>query len=182
VDGDGAPDTVTTHFLTKRRAVLKVHLGNGKSLTSKAFTLYAGEHAGAVSGFDVDGDHRSEVFVEAPGGDGIGYDLFQWVGSSLVAVPAPKGQPTPYLYIGGGRYYESTFRCTGRALVQLKEAPAVVSTASLPQDPPFRVTVTTYQLLDGKLTVVSKRTLHARDRAASQALLADRSDGCGTKP
>ena len=70
VDGDGAADTVTTRFLDKRRAVLDVHLGNGKSLTSKAFPLYAGEGAGTVSGFDINGDHRSEVFVEAPGGDG----------------------------------------------------------------------------------------------------------------
>ena len=97
-------------------------------------------------------------------------------------MPAPQGQQAPYLYIGGGRYYESTFRCTGRTLVQLKEAPAVATTASLPQDPPFRVTVTTYRLVDGKLRVVTTRTLRARDRAASQALLDDPSDGCGTKP
>src|SRR5437868_6417625 len=80
VDGDGAADSVTIHFLDKRRAVLEGHLGNGKAFTSKAFSLFKGEGAGAVSGFDVDGDRKTEVFVEAPGGDGIGYDLFQWVG------------------------------------------------------------------------------------------------------
>ena len=35
-----------------------VHLGNGKSLTSKAFALYAGDGAGTVSGFDINGDGR----------------------------------------------------------------------------------------------------------------------------
>ena len=182
IDGDGVADIVATRFTSKHSAVLDVHLGNGKSLTTKAFTVYKGDRSGTISGYDINGDHRPEVFVEAPGGDGIGYDLFQWVSSTLVAVPPPKGQETPYLYIGGGRYYESTFRCTGRSLVQVKEAPAVTRTATLPQDPPFRVTVTTYQLTDGVLSVVSTRTLHARDRAASQALLDDPSDGCGTKP
>jgi hypothetical protein len=182
VDGDGVADSVTTRLLPKHRAVLDVQLGSGKSLTSKAFTLYASERAGIVSGYDLDGDHRDEVFVEAPGGDGIGYDLFQWVGSRLVAVPAPKGQESSYLYIGGGRYYESSFGCAHHALVQAKEAPAVASTASLPPDPAYRVTTTTYRLAGGTLTATSSHTVRAHNHGAAQALLDAVPAGCGTSP
>ncbi|BEP15176.1 hypothetical protein acdb102_34870 [Acidothermaceae bacterium B102] len=182
VDGDGTADAATTRFVGKHRALLAVQLGNRKSLTSKTFALYAGDGAGTVSGFDINGDGRAELFVEAPGADGVGYDLFTMVGSSLVAVPPPKGQEAPYLYVGGGRYYESTFRCTGGRLVEVKEAPAVSSTASLPPDPPYLVTSTTYALTSGRLIQTASRTVRAADHAAAQRLLASPSDGCGTRP
>jgi hypothetical protein len=182
VDGDGTPDSVTTRFVGKHSAVLVVRLGTEKSLTSKTFQLFPGDGAGTVVGFDVNGDHRSEVFVEAPGADGVGYDLFSYVGSTIAAVPAPKGQAVPYLYIGGGRYYESTFRCTSDHLVQVKEQPAVADTASLPADPPYRVTTTAWALAGGRLTMTASHTVRAADHAAAQRLLDGASDGCGTTP
>jgi hypothetical protein len=180
VDGDGVADSVTIRFVGKHSAVVVIRLGTGKSLTSKAFQLFPGDGAGTTSGFDVNGDHRSEVFVEAPGADGVGFDLFSYTGSAIVAVPPPKGQAVPYLYIGGGRYYESTFRCTGDHLVQVKEQPAVANTATLPADPPYRVTTTTWALAGGRLTMTASHTVRAADHAAAQRLLAGAFDGCGT--
>jgi hypothetical protein len=182
IDGDGLADAMITRFVGAHSAIVWVRLGNGKTVHSKAFRLFPGDGAGAISGFDVNGDRRAEVFVSAPGADGVGYDLFSYVGSSLVAVPPPHGQESPYLYIGGGIYYGSSFGCSDDALVQVKEAPAVVGTASLPPDPPFLVTTTTYVLAEGVLSVRSTHTVHVADRAAAQALLRQPAGGCGTAP
>ena len=149
VDGDGRPDTASTRFVDKHTARVVVHLATGKSLTSKAFPLYQQAGAGKVFAADVNGDHRSELLVSDPGADGIGYDLFAYVGSSLVAVPVPKGNG---LYIGGGMYYDSSFGCAGGRLVQVKERPDLKSTAHLPADPRFLVTTTTYALTGGVLS------------------------------
>ncbi|MDX6227861.1 MAG: hypothetical protein QOI76_1251 [Frankiales bacterium] len=179
VDGDGRPDTVTTKFVSKRTAQLVVHLATGKTLTSKAFPLYEQAAAGKVFAADINGDHHSELFVSDPGADGIGYDLFSYVRSSLVAVPAAKGTA---LYVGGGMYYDSTFGCSHGRLLQVKEQPDVKNTANLPADPPFLVTTTTYALSGGLLKATDVRTVGVPDRAAAMARLAASGNGCGTRP
>lgn len=177
VDGDGRPDSATTQFLTQRTARVVVHLGSGKSLSSKGFPLYHQDGAGKVFAADLNGDHRSELLVSDPGADGIGYQLFTLVGSALLAVPGPGGDE---LYIGGGMYYDGTFGCTGTGLVQVKERPDVTSTATLPADPPFVVTTTTFTLSRGALRPVGTTTAHVANRAAARAVLADHDNGCGT--
>ena len=177
VDGDGRPDSATTQFLTKRTARVVVHLGSGKPLSSKGFPLYHQDGAGKVFAADLNGDHRSELLVSDPGADGIGYQLFTLVGSSLVAVPGPGGDE---LYIGGGMYYDGTFGCTGTGLVQVKERPDVTSTAALPADPPFVVTTTTFALSRGALEPTGTTTAHVANRAAARVVLAEHDNGCGT--
>jgi hypothetical protein len=179
VDGDGRPDRATTRFATGRTAQVVVHLASGKTLTSKAFPLYKQGGAGKVFAADANGDHHAELLVSDPGADGIGYDLFAYVGSSLLAVPIPHGNG---LYIGGGMYYDSSFGCAGNHLLQVNERPAVKSTATLPADPPFLVTTTTYALRGATLATVSSATVHAADRADAAAALAGQGNNCGTTP
>lgn len=182
VDGDGTQDTARTSFAGKQTARLTAHLGDGKTLTSMAFPLYPGDGAGTVFWFDVDGDGRAELLVSAPGGDGMGYLLFQDVNDSLVRVPAPKGQDSPYLYVGGGIYYASTFGCTDHHLVEVHEAPVVRGSGALPANPRFVVTTRAYELDAGVLRAVATHTTHAADRAAAQRLLASQGNRCGTGP
>jgi hypothetical protein len=182
VDGDGRPDTASTTFLGKQSAQLVVHLATGKTLTSKAFPLYKQDAAGKLFAADVNGDHRSELFVSDPGADGTGYELFSYVRTSLVEVPAPKGQIAPYLYIGGGMYYDSTFSCADGRLLEVKEQPDVKNTANLPPDPPFLVTTTTYALAGGVLKATDETTVGVPGRAQAAAKLAAMGNGCGTRP
>lgn len=182
VDGDGRPDAVSVSFLGQRSAQVAVHLASGKSLTSKAFPLYHGDGAGVLTPVDVNGDGQVELMVTDPGADGTGYELFSYANGALVEVAAPKGLEQPFLYSGGGMYYQSAFGCTGHHLVVAREEPVVASTDSLPPDPRFRVTTTTYALADGALAVVSSRSETAPDRAAASALLARTAGDCGARP
>jgi hypothetical protein len=182
VDADGRPDTATTRFVNRRTAQLVVHLDSGKTLTSKAFALYKQGGAGKIFAVSLSTDRRSELLVSDPGADGIGYHLFQARNGTLVEVPAPHGQQAPYLYIGGGMYYSSSFGCAGRGLVVTKEQPAVKSTASLPADPPFRVTTTVYALSGGSLKATHSSTVRVANRGRAQAQLAKVGNQCGTRP
>jgi hypothetical protein len=173
---------VSVSFLGKRSAQVVVQLAAGMSLTSKAFALYHGDGAGVLTSVDVNGDGRAELLVTDPGADGTGYELFSYANGALVEVAPPKGQQQPFLYSGGGMYYQSSFGCSGRQLVVAREEPVVASTASLPPDPRFRVTTTAFALAGGRLSVVSSRAETVANRSAAAALLTRTAGACGAKP